>query len=169
MSDPIKKSFLARRKDGLVRYVGKRFGNENDNKLGKDVFMGGVEQAKRTLMPLEYDPSDVSSGYRGRYEDGGVAAFARAMKAAGITEEMLPALERERLLNFRILATAAFSFLIIGVYLMISAESFSGIKNGFGTSLASFIFIALSLRHDFSRWQIAQRRFGGFREYLFRK
>ena len=61
---------------------------------------------------------------------------------------------------------AAGFFLLLGAWLMIDAERAQDILYGFSTSFTALVFLVLGVRHDFSRWQIEQRRFGGFMEYL---
>lgn len=165
MNNP-KRGFAARRTRGAGRYLARRFGNPFITKVGRDTLTKVGAGAKSALLPGRFDPGECRAGFAGRYDDGGAARFAARTLEAGITGDRLAALARNRRRSARAMFSAAFMFLAAGACLMLSASTFHHTLFGFSTSFSALAFMALGIRHDFSRWQIENRRFGGFREYL---
>jgi len=161
-----KKGFLARRAEGTARYVGRRFGNQFINKVGRDSLTKGAQHAKHTLTPREVDPEDFRAGLEGRYADGGVARFKAVMEASGVDDESLPGLAKYRRRAGLMMFAAAGGFLFLGAWMIIGAQGFNQVLFGFVTAFMSLLFVTIGINHDFSRWQIEQKRFGGFKEYL---
>ncbi len=165
MSDN-KDGFFARKAKGTAKYVGRRFGNQFSNKVGRDSLKLSAERARATMIPTEIDPKDFRAGLEGRYEDGGISRFSQAMRDAGIPEAYLPILARQRRRASIIMFAAAAGFLLFGASMIIRADGFNDGLFGFATAFMSLLFMAIGINHDFSRWQIHHRRFGGFKEYL---
>lgn len=161
-----KKGFLARRAEGTARYVYKRFGNSFINEVGVDSVKQGASVAREAMTPKAFDREDFNDGLNGRYQDGGVVRFAELMRENGLKEADLQRLSYDRRKSAGIMFLAAAFFLILGAYFMVTAETGSTILFGFSTAFVSLCFISVGVRHDFSRWQIESRRFGGFRDYL---
>jgi len=161
-----KKGFLARRAVGTARYVGRRFGNQFINKVGRDSLSKGAQRAKATLTPSEVDPDDFRAGLDGRYSDGGVKRFRDVMRTSNVSDDDLAGLAKSRRRAGIMMFVAAGGFLLLGSWMMINAEGFNQVVFGLVTALMSFLFVTIGINHDFSRWQIEQKRFGGFKEYL---
>ena len=160
-----KQGFFARRAQGTKRYVARRFGNRVIG-IGYESMKNGLEGTRKAMTPVAIDRKEFNQGLDGRYIDGGVARFAEMMKQQGIRKEDLPLLEKSRSRSAGIMFLSAGIFLMFGAWLMIRAENIQYVLFGFSTAFTAFIFVALALRHDYSLWQIRQRRFGGFMEYL---
>ena len=161
-----KNGFMARRARGAARYIARRFGNPFINRVGRDVLTAGVAGAKSAMIPGKFDLDEFRAGLSGRHNDGGAARFAEKVLEEGITDGLLLRMARNRRRSARAMLASAVIFLMTGAYLMVSAPVARDMVFGFSTAFSALVFVALGIRHDFSRWQIENRRFGGFREYL---
>jgi hypothetical protein len=161
-----KKGFLARTGKAAGGYVFRRFGNGFIREVGTDNFKKGVMGAKASMTPAALDRDDFEKGLNGRYEDGGVSRFAEIMRENGVSEEQLPALQHARRRSAIIMFASAAVAVIFGVWTMITSDDGKGLLMGLSTAFISIVFLGLGARDDFSRWQIQNRRMGGFREYL---
>lgn len=102
----------------------------------------------------------------GRYDDGGAARFAERMHAQGVTDEHLTRLARNLGRSAVSMLVAAGGFLALAAFQIATASLERQLLFGIATAFAAFFFLASGTRHDFGRWQIKNRRFGGFQEYL---
>lgn len=161
-----KKGFLTRSAAATGRYMVHRFGYKFIRELGVDNFKKGASGARTAMTPLVLDRDDFNGGLNGRYTDGGVARFAEVMRENKVDASGLIYFQQARRRSAILMFIAAAVFLTFGVWQMFAAVRFQTFMMGFGTSFTSFVLIALGARHDFSRWQIQNRRMGGFREYL---
>lgn len=167
MNKEQKQGFLKRSGKGVVRYVGRRFGNSFINEVGVETLKESASRARHAIIPRKFDADEFRSGMNGRYEDGGISRFSEMMIENNLKDEDIPALRRQYTRSAGVMFISAAAFLMIGAYMMFVSDIFIQTVCGFITSFVSFLFIALGLRHDFSRWQVENRRFGGFSEYLF--
>ena len=78
-----KRGFLARRAIGVGGYVGRRFGNTYNNKLGYDSVKMGFKGARSAMTLETIDKDEIRRGLDGRYEDGGISRFSDMMKKRG--------------------------------------------------------------------------------------
>jgi hypothetical protein len=161
-----RKGFIARTGTGAARYAGRRFGNSFINKVGIDSVLKGATNAKEAMSPEDLDVNEFKAGLEGRYKDGGVARFEEQMRIAGVTAKDLPALAKSRKVSAQVMFAASALFLLIGAYMIITAQQGNNVLYGLSTASMSIIFIVTGIRHEFSRWQIEQRRFGGFKEFV---
>ena len=164
-TDEAEQGFLKRRTKGVKRYVGRRFGNQF-LKAGYSTVKSNMAGTRKAMTPKSFDLNEFRQGIEGRYEDGGVARFMQMVKEEKIGEQELERKIRNHAWSAMIMLIAAVIFFLIGSWMMITAERGPEILFGFTTSAMVFLFGVLAMRHDYSRWQIEQRRFGGFREYL---
>ena len=164
-----KPSFIQKSSRAAKGYIGKRFGNRFINEVGREAMKSSVALAKETILPKKADPEEIRSGYHGRYKDGGKARFQQMVVEENLSENRLDELAYDLRNQARVVFCSGLFFLLLGVFISFTGESWSALRNGLGTSLASLIFIALGLRQDFCRWQVEERRFGALREYLFQK
>ncbi|MFG6573548.1 hypothetical protein ACGYLO_18290 [Sulfitobacter sp. 1A13353] len=165
MSEP-KKGFISRSSRGVARYVGRRFGNQFVNEVGRDLVTKGFNRAKETLTPVEMDRDDFRAGLNGRYEDGGKTRFEEVLRETNTNNRQLAALAQHRRRAAYVMFAAAAGFLLFGAVMIVRAGGFNEALYGFVTAFMSFIFLTIGISHDFVRWQIEQRRFGGFLEYF---
>jgi len=165
MSEP-KKGFLSRSSRGVARYVGRRFGNQFANEVGRNSVTKGFKRAKETLRPVEMDRDDLRAGLNGRYNDGGKSRFEEALRETDTNNKQLAELAQYRRRAAYVMFAAAAGFLLFGASMIVRAGDFNEALYGFVTAFMSLLFLAIGISHDFSRWQIEQRRFGGFMEYF---
>ena len=164
-TDEEKKGFLARRSKGARRYIVRRFGNRFLEE-GYRTLKNNMAGARHAMSPRKLDPDELREGFNGRYDDGGFARFAQVMREQKTGERDLIIMARKQKRNMIIMLIAGLVFFLLGAWTMVTAKQGQDILFGFSTSFMAFIFGLLAMRHDFSRWQIEERRFGGFREYL---
>jgi|GEM_PF-3697475 len=126
-----------------------------------------IEEARNSARPARLDRTDFLKGLNGRHHDGGKAKFAEAVK-----QNDFPA---DKLDHF-----AAHNRKIAAIYLAVGLIApFIGYLISGGDQAINFgplfriavIFVmalafVVSVKHDFSSWQISNRRFGSFREYV---
>lgn len=160
------KGFFARRLDGAKGYVGRRFGNEFINGVGRQALSDGLKGARENLQPNKLDPDEFRAGLNGRYADGGASRFAEMVRDRKLSDQDLDQLARLRRRDSRIMYAAAGFFFVVGLYMILTSGSFTDGVQGMATAFCCFIFGIIGVRNDFGRWQIEQRRFGAFREYL---
>ena len=160
-----RQGFWQRRKEGTKRYVSRRFGNQF-LKAGYKTMKNNLAGARNAMTPKTFDLKEFREGFEGRYHDGGVKRFAEMVKMEKIAEYELVRMARDRAWSAKVMLAAAVIFFLVGGWMMLTAERGQDILFGFSTSFMAFLFGALAIRHDYSRWQIEQRRFGGFREYM---
>lgn len=165
MSDE-KKGMIRRAGDGGVRYISRRFGNQFINKVGKDNLTGSYQAAKKTLSIKPISKEELLGGFYGRYTDGGRARFTQMMHMNGIKEAELPTIAGLRRRDALITFAAAVLFLVIGAFSIAAADPAYLFIYISSTAIVSLVLFAVGIRHDFARWQIEQRRFGGFHEYF---
>ena len=166
MSDDQEAGFITRRARGVTRYVGRRFGNPFIREVGRESLSRGVTHAKAALMPPKTSREEIELGLQGRYRDGGRERFREMMRMQQVVEQDLAELAANRRRAAIICFLGSAVCLAIGTVLMVQAGSVSEKIFGFVTSFTSITLLAIGIRHDFSRWQIVNRRFGGLREYL---
>lgn len=161
-----KKGMIRKFGDGGVKYISRRFGNQFINKVGKDSLTGSYQAAKDTLKIKTASREELLGGFYGRYADGGRARFTQMMHMKGIKEDELPGMaavcRRDALITF----AGGVLFLAIGAWSILNAAPAFTFIYTISTMVVSLVLFAVGLRHDFARWQIEQRRFGGFREYF---
>lgn len=147
-------------------YFGRRIGNPFISRVGRETLSEGAHQAGQVLRPVRISWSEAQEAINGRYEDGGRARFRQVMAQNGVSERDLPALERMHVQNF--LAMCAISLLALGAGAAIPflTDDWLIMASGLVFGLFSLVFLLIGLRHDFSAWQIRNRRFGGIREYV---
>jgi hypothetical protein len=177
-NDGPQKGFFARRKEGVKKYTLNRLASPFIRKSG-EAYSG---TARSALTPQKLDRQDMLSGYNGRYSDGGRARFAELMKEVDQMNRLkaesdksgktvytpldLDQMAKSRRRASGIMFAGAALFFGTAFYFIIAAGGYMDVLFGLASAMCSFIFLALSAQHDFSRWQIQERRLGGFREYL---
>lgn len=157
-----KKGFIARRSAGIGRYVGRRFGSPH---MAQGIKLSS-RLAKEALKPKPLDPLEFKRGLDGRYKDGGRARFQEVMRENGVADHQLDDISSQHRSAFIVSVIASFVLLLIGIYIATTADTAIAVVYGAATSMMFLVMLAVAIRHDFNRWQIFERRFGGFREYL---
>lgn len=170
-----KRGFFARRKDAAKNYTFQRMASPFMRQAGSEY----VDTARHAILPRAFDKADFLAGYNGRYKDGGRARFQeiiaeekrrlRVLSAEKGVEMSLPELpelaKARRRASLVMFAGFGLSF-IASIFFLINQNGGLDIFAGIAAFLGSMIFLGLAAQHDFSRWQIQERRMGGFREYL---
>ncbi|MEP3667729.1 MAG: hypothetical protein ABJN42_13475 [Roseibium sp.] len=141
-----------------------RLGNQAET--SRHILSEGKNDALSAIRPNPLDARDALAGLRGRYKDGGRAQFAQMVRDAGLSDQDLEKL-RQGHLKFRLTYGITFVLALAGGMLSVL---FSGelitILGGGAFAVLSIVFAALAAKGDYSAWQIGQRRFGGFRDYI---
>ena len=114
------------------------------------------------LRPKTLEPE----GWVGRHSDGGQKAFATMVERKGLNDDDLAMIEDNWRRTARSTAAIGALPVIVGLLFIIWANGVLDILLGIACLLFSLVFFALALRADFAQWQIRQRRFAGFRDYL---
>ncbi len=122
--------------------------------------------AAEALKPNVIDRDEILSGYNGRYSDGGRARFATMAHERGLDDNAIDELRIQRTHAAIIYGVSGIFGFLFGIYMMFTEQDLHLIFSGAGASVAGMTVIALAVRNDFTAWQLSQRRFGGFREYL---
>lgn len=138
---------------------------ESERKRRRENILHSVRGAREALRPAPLDRTDALNGWTGRHADGGRAAFAEAVAKEGLSHADLASRQRDHGILAIIFLMAAIFFTIIAVTQMI-ATGFALALMSLASIVAALLVAALALRHGYSRWQIARRRFGGLREFL---
>ena len=110
--------------------------------------------------------AELGMGYRGRHKDGGKARFAKAMQEAGLDATALDTMAERHGRTSLAFHAGAVLFLVLGLVVILRADSLSGVAYGAGTASVSLVFAVMGMRAGYSRWVILNRRFGGLGEYL---
>lgn len=129
----------------------------------------GWRAALAALRPISADRDDLRGGFEGRHTDGGRARFGELVRERQLNDAMLGRIEtghRVTSIAFGVAAVVAF---IGGLVSVARADTTIMLVSGLAVALFSTVLAAMAIRADYSRWQIASRRFGGFREYLARR
>lgn len=132
----------------------------------RTVISEGKDGALRSIRPRKAELGDLKTGYTGRYADGGRARFAEMARDRRLDQAGLGQIRADHL-KFR---TTYAAFGVFCLLAGMASVAFSGtmvtILGGGVFALFAFVFAALAMRADYAAWQIGQRRFGGFRDYL---
>ncbi|MCW3784659.1 hypothetical protein [Defluviimonas salinarum] len=131
----------------------------------KNLTMAG-SAVREALRPARLDREDLLAGYNGRHADGGQARFADMVRSGDLGEADIEAIRGHHLRALFIHTAGAALNLVIGFLFMLSADGLVSLLGGVTLTIFFFAFAAVAIRHDYAAWQIAVRRFGGFREYL---
>lgn len=161
-----KQGFFRKLGGGSKRYISKRFGNEYIKEVGRDNLKGSYEAAREAMRLEKISKDELKRGIYGRYADGGRSRFKQVMSEQGVKEEDLPTMVVERRRNALIMFLSAIGFLAFGAWSIFGSGTDHILIYVMSTLIASLILFALSLRHDFARWQLENRRFGSFAEYF---
>ena len=161
-----RKGNLSCRARGAAHYLSRRFGNPFITGVGGAALRNGSKSAGSAMAPSRLDIGDFRTGHFGRYANGGTTRFAERLHAQGVTDAQLASRARNIGRTEVAMFLAASGFLALGAAQIATGSQGRELLFGFVTSFAAFIFLALGTRHNFGRWQIKGRRFGGFQEYL---
>ncbi|MFX4300093.1 hypothetical protein [Pseudosulfitobacter pseudonitzschiae] len=161
-----KEGLFKRVGSGGRKYLSRRFGNEFINKVGRDNVTGSYAAAKDALKIEPISRQELRGGIYGRYADGGRERFSQMMHQNGLKEDDLTRMAFHRRRDALITFSAAIGFLLFGAWSIFSSSKEYVFIYSSSTLIVSLVLFAVGLRHDFSRWQIESRRFGGFREYF---
>jgi hypothetical protein len=112
--------------------------------------------------PDKWDPA----GYRGRYPDGGRAAFRRAMETKGIAESQLPEIASGWRRQAGTYFAGSLAMFALTVAIALTEGTVFGFALAFGAFCMALLLLAMGLAADFSRWRVRERRMGGLAEYL---
>ena len=161
-------------KKGIVHKVGqrgfgyfkRRIGNEFINKVGRDNMTSSYSAAKNALKPQRVSKSEIEAALNGRYEDGGRERFETLVREKKLDAPALADLMVSHKRNATISLGIAGLTLVLGVVAILSVGIMHSLLYALLTLVVILMFLALSVRHDYARWQIANRRFGGLREYF---
>jgi hypothetical protein len=113
------------------------------------------------LRPQAWD----SRGFRGRYEDGGVAAFREQAEKAGFCNAELE-LQAGRWRQQAAIYLAGAAAVLAMAFLVALGGGLMDLVLAFGMLCVTAMLLGMALAADFSRWRIDMRRMGGFAEYL---
>lgn len=127
---------------------------------------GAISAIGEAVTPVSADPQDIRKGLSGRYADGGVGRFRAEMGRRNLNGRQLDRIAAGHLRIAMIFLAAASGSFALAAWWMLSGHGLNGFLYGLAIFIAVLVFVALSLRHDYSAWQIRERRFGGFRDYV---
>lgn len=134
--------------------------------VSRGIVREGGKSALQGLKPQVIAPEEAREGFRGRYADGGVSRFRDMVSSLSITEEDLQTLDTfhrlQRLLNGVAGLLTGFLGLCMVMLGDIAVTRFGGVA----FLVFTLVFMAGTLRHDFSLWQIRNRRMAGLSSYL---
>jgi hypothetical protein len=161
-------------KNGFVRkigtkgagYIKRRFGNEFITRVGRESVTSSYSAAKEAIQPARVSRNEIEKGLEGRYKDGGRERFSQLAKERHLSSETLDIMAQRHKTNACLIGGAAVFTLGIGTWSIFTSSGSDKLVAAALTLVISMLFGAFFMRFDFSRWQIENRRFGGFREYL---
>lgn len=154
------------RTERVTGYFRRRIGNPFINRVGRDALTGSAAEARSVLRAEKISRDEVRSAMNGRYADGGRERFQDLMRERGLSERDLAPLERMRSNQFLWMCLISLVTLLLGASIPFMTDDPLITVSGLIFGLFSLVFIMIGLRHDFSAWQIRNRRFGGVREYV---
>lgn len=160
---------LKRAGHAIGRYGLRRIRSPELSRGNRRVIAQGWRGALAALRPAPADKNDLRSGFSGRHADGGRARFAELVEASKLDDGALARIAAGHRNASYFFGAAALLVLIVGLQAIVGAASAISMVSGIAVALFGGVFAALAIRADFARWQIASRRFGGFREYLDRR
>lgn len=127
---------------------------------------GAISAIGEAMKPAAMDPDEFRKGVSGRYADGGRGRFKNEMGRRKLNEHQIDLIADGHLrIALVFLCSGAGSF-ALAAWWMLSGQGLNGFLFGVGIFIAVLVFVALSIRHDYAAWQIRERRFGGFRDYV---
>lgn len=135
----------------------------------RDSLRSGGGAALKALKPAKLDTGDIRDGLSGRYADGGKARFAEMVAQRDLSEDDLSDLVVVHLRDFRIYGLLAGIFLLIAILLIALTSAQFSAAGGIILSLFSLGAFARAIQSDFAAYQIRQRAFCGFNQYLKRR
>lgn len=129
-------------------------------------FSGAISAIGEAMTPTPLNPGEIRKGLDGRYADGGKSRFEAEMARRNLTKTQLDNIAFGHVRTALIFMAAAAGCFGLAAWWMLSGHGLNGFIYGLAVFVAVLVFVAMSVRHDYSAWQIRQRRFGGFRDYL---
>lgn len=165
-SEPNKGGRIKRAGRGIASYGITRIRSRYSWNQSGSGLKAGVDQVREIFTPVPLDRDEVKSGYNGRYADGGRAAFQRQMDMANVDDDTLAQIAKTYSRNTVMFSAFALFFFVVGLmYIAVGGTPLS-VLSGFSIVVVSLVIGSLALRQSFSGWQVRNRRFGGFREYM---
>ena len=157
-------------KVGFIRRIGnygsRRVVPDSVADQAKKNATGSVRVALDALRPNHIDPDELRAGYEGRYSDGGKNRFEVMVAQNDLDEHQLDRMsEHNHKIALAFLLGGVIG-LVFGFYMMFTEDMMLMIFAGAATCIVGLTLFATSLRFEYISWQIANRRFGGFREFL---
>jgi Zn-dependent protease with chaperone function len=155
----------------------KRVGNYGSRRVLPDAMASNAKSNAKSsiaaaidaLRPNAVDPDELRSGYIGRYADGGRARFEKMVAKSGLDGGQLDMMAKHNRKLFILFLMSGLAGLAMGFYMMFTEEIMVMILSGAAVCIVGLTMIATAVRYEFICWQITNRRFGGFREFLDQK
>ena len=145
---------------GSARFLGSR------HSVSREPLREAVSGARRVLDVETPKVGEIVASYEGRYTDGGLSRFRVAVERQELGDADLQWLERRWASERLVYGLAAIVFALAGPALWILGNGGPWVITAILVMLFAVCFFAAAVRSDFSRWQVANRRFGGVVEYL---
>lgn len=132
----------------------------------RQAMSSGRLAAMQALRPTAANPAELMAGLNGRYEDGGRERFATMMSEMGLVGQDLSSVEAAHNRNFALLLGSTGAFMAGTVVMILFGSGSFGLMAAIILTIFALASAVNAIRADYSAWQIRQRAFGGFREYL---
>ena len=150
----------------LGRYATKRLAGPLSGLPGHQALREAARGMGAAMRPKRLDRGDLAQGYRGRHADGGRARFRAIAEGSIHDDDALARLAARQRRHARAVCAATAAALIGGAALPFLAQDRTTALAGLALGPIILAMLATALRSDFAAWQIEQRRFGGFAEYV---
>ena len=138
--------------------------SESNQKASRNALHGGFKEATSLLAPNRLNGEDALAGLKGRYRDDGRSRFASMCRSMGLREEDLQMREMENKRQAGLCLMTGVGLFCLGVII-----GFFLPNSGTTATLLCFmatVFLLLSIKHDYSAWQISMRAFPSLRSYF---
>lgn len=150
----------------LGKYAARRIADLFTGLPGRQALREACRSMGDAIRPKRPERDDPAQGCRGRHADGGRTRFRAVAEESCFDEAALKRLAASRRRNALAFCIAAAAAQISGSALPFLAQDLARALAGLALGPFLFAMLVTAVRADFASWQIEQRRFGDFAEYV---